>query len=252
MIDPALYRQPVPLDPVAHRHKKIGPVLDYSIVSTMHASYVSMDEMLTAALEFPIVFVETGERDAAGKAWVLPVALLGVSAGENLFVEGQRWDGRYIPAMIRRYPFASARVAGAAAPVVLIDSAWPGVSDTEGMPLFDAEGKATENLTGALRFLEMFDREAAATRQFCAWLQTLEILQPMTVQLTLPDGTAFSMDGFQSIEEARLNALPDAQVLELHRNGVLRLLHALQVSLGNTRFLTERKARRMGASPPTA
>ncbi len=39
--------------------------------------------------------------------------------------------------------------------------------------------------------------------------------------------------------------LPDATVLELHRNGMLGLVHAHQMSLGNLQSLVDRKTQRM-------
>jgi hypothetical protein len=130
---------------------------------------------------------------------------------------------------------------------VMLDTAWAGLSDNEGSPLFDADGKPAPLLADALRFLERFDQELGNTREFCAWLQRLDLLEPMTAKVTLPNGTEFALNGFLTIDQAKLNALPDALVLELHRNGTLRLLNGLQLSLVNIRFLTERKARRSAA-----
>jgi hypothetical protein len=39
--------------------------------------------------------------------------------------------------------------------------------------------------------------------------------------------------------------LPDAQVLEMHRNGMLGLVHAHLLSLANMQALVERKGKRL-------
>ena len=63
-----------------------------------------MHEFARAAAVYPIVFVEDKTKDA-----FRPVTLLGLDAGENLFVsESGKWEASYIPAIIRRYPFALA------------------------------------------------------------------------------------------------------------------------------------------------
>ena len=54
------------------------------------------------------------------------------------------------------------------------------------------------------------------------------------------------LDGqrFGGTDEVRLQALPEAVVLELHRDGLLKALHLQLASLATMRHLIERKARR--------
>ncbi len=252
MINSALYRQPVLLDAVQHRAKRMGVLADFSITKAMHAVFVTATELPQAALEFPVVFVQTGERDAAGRPLISPIVLLGLAQNENLFLAGTRWDARYIPAFIRRYPFLTANLKGAAGPGVLIDAAWSGFSDTEGEPLFDEQGKPAPALQRAMQFLEMFEAEAQRTRAFCARLAELELLKEMKADATLPDGTKMSVDGFFTVDDEKLAKLPDATVLELHRNGMLALLHLHLASLNNLRHMVERKARQRAAAAAPA
>lgn len=249
MINSALYRDPVPLEPGLHRRLRMGVLADFSITKAMHAVFVTATEVPQAALEFPVVFVHTGDRDAGGRALISPIVLLGLVASENLFVDGTRWDARYIPAFIRRYPFLTANLRGATSPGVLIDRAWSGFSETEGEPLFDADDKPAAALQRAIRFLEMFETEAQRTRLFCARLGELELLKEMKADATLPDGTKMSVDGFFTVDEDKLAKLPDATVVELHRSGMLGLLNLHLASLANLRHMVERKARMMAALP---
>lgn len=234
----ALYHAPQALDPVRHASLRMKPLSDWSIAARMHAVFVAVDEWPQAALEFPILFVHSGELDAAGAAVVTPVALLGLAQGENLAVEGTRWCARYVPAFIRRYPFVSGRGG------VLIDSAWSGWSSVEGEPLFDAQGCATPVLQRSLALLEDFDAQARCTRAVCARLAALELFKPMQADATLPDGRLLTVEGFRVIDEERLRALPDAVVLELHRDGLLKAIHLHIASMATMRHLIERKARR--------
>lgn len=252
MINSALYRQPVLLDVAQYRHKKMGVLSDFSITRNMHAVFCTATEFPQAALEFPIVFVHTGERDAAGVAQISPIVLLGLAQNENLFLDGPRWDAGYIPAFIRRYPFLTANLKGAATPGVLIDLAWPGFSDTDGEPLFGDDGKPAPALQRAIAFLEMFEQEAQRTRAFCARLGELNLLKEMKADATLPNGTKMSVDGFFTVDEEKLLKLPDATVLELHRNGMLALLHMHLASLANLRYMVERKGKLAVAAAPAA
>lgn len=248
MINSALYREPVLLEASRHRRLKIGALSDFAITRAMHGVFVAATEIPQAALEFPIVFVHTGERDAAGKASVSPIALLGLAQSENLFVEGPRWDARYIPAFIRRYPFLTATLRGAPAPGVMFDAAWSGFSEQEGEALFEADDQPAPALQRAIEFLERFEVEAQRTRSFCSRLVELDLLEEMKADATLPDGATFSVDGFRVVNADKLRDLPEPAVIEMQRNGMLMLLHLHLASMANLRYMVERKARRAAAA----
>ena len=194
----ALFRAPEPLDPASHAALRIAPLRDYSIAARMHAVFVAATEIPEAALDFPIVFVHSGELDAAGAPVVSPVALLGLAQGENLYVEGSRWQARYVPAFLRRYPFVSGRRGP------MIDMAWNGLSPIDGEPLYDEAGRPTPTLAAALDFLARFEAEALRTRAFTARLAELDLLQPLHADATLADGQTLRVEGFRVVDEDRL------------------------------------------------
>ena len=251
---PSLYRHSIPLDPAVHRRHRISPLADFSIARELHAVFVTATEFPQAALEFPIVFVETGQHDTAGKPMLSPVALLGLTHGENLHVDGTRWEARYIPAYIRRYPFSTAAMPGASGINVLVDDAWNGFSEHAGEPLFDAADAPAPALQRAIDFLERFELETERTRAFCARLVNLGVLKEMKADATLPNGQKLSVDGFFAVDEDKLRAQPEATVLELWRSGLLMLMQAHLLSLANIRHLLNKKAARLQASgrPDTA
>ena len=241
----ALYRNPVVLDRAAHRHLKMGPLIDYSVAAGLHASYLAAVEFMHAAREMVVVFV----RNEAADNPLSPVVMMGLVQGENLFVDGTQWSAVYKPAYLRRFPFWTARVAGAEGPTVLIDTAWGGFSETVGEPLFEPDGEPTVALRAALKFIEDFEREAARTQAFCKRLAELELLREMQASATLASGLTLSLSGFLVIDQDKLMALPDAAVVELHRNGMLGLIHAHFASLANLQALVDRKDRRGAAAP---
>jgi hypothetical protein len=247
VIPSALYREPVLVDPARHRHLRLGTFADFSVTKSMHAVYIAAAEFPLAALDFPIVFVNTGE---APNVVMSPIVLLGLTPSENLFVDGKRWDARYIPAFIRRYPFFSATVRGSEQRGVMIDTAWGGLSATEGEPLFLDGDRPAPALERAVEFLQLFELEAQRTRAFCQRLQDLALLRPMQVDATLPSGQHMAIDGFMTVDEDKLKALPDATLLELQRGGALMLLHMHLASLANMRHLVERKGRALAAAAP--
>ena len=245
MIDTALYVEPAWLDPAYQRNLKIGELTDFSIASRMHSAYLTATEFPQASVELPIVFIATGERDATGRATVSPIVLLGLVPGENLQVEGTRWDARYIPASIRRYPFFSSGTSNAAPARVFVDKAWSGLSETVGEPLFEADNQPAPALLRVMDFLQRFEQEAQRTRAYCARVTELGLLKEMKADVTLGNGETLTVDGFQVVDEEKVQTLPDAVVLELHRNGMLMLLQLHLLSLTNMRHMVDRKWRRV-------
>jgi hypothetical protein len=61
----------------------------------------------------------------------------------------------------------------------------------------------------------------------------------MRYDATLPDGSTLTVDGFYAVDQDKLNALSDDVVLEMHKSGLLGLVHAHYVSLGGMRRLLD-------------
>jgi len=240
----ALYKKPALLDRTRHAGKHLLP-LDVSVAAGMNALFCTFGEFVEAGKEYPILFVNSGTTES-GSPQLNPVVLLGLSPGENLFVEGRQWFGRYVPAALRCYPLGLTRVARADGSgdelSVVIDESYSGLVDgPQGVPLLSATGEPTETLTNAMKLLELYDQEAQRTPLFCERLRELDLLKGMRAEGTLNDGEAFSVDGFQVVDEDKLRALPDAVVLELYRNGMLALIYAHLASLSCLQRLSDRK-----------
>ena len=74
----------------------------------------------------------------------------------------------------------------------------------------------------------------------CDRLLELELLRGGEIKGQLANGETVKADGFFMIDEDKLRNLPDAVVLELHRNGILALLHAHLLSMGQVSQLANR------------
>jgi hypothetical protein len=239
-----LYRRLEPLDRGRHRALRVPRIADWSPARDLNALFVTVAEFADTCKEYPIVFVGAG-RDARGREQIAPVALTGLTQGENLYLRADgRWDARYMPAFLRRYPFALGQMQDEASPVLVIDAQWAGWSAPAGAAeeaLFDAAGEPTPYLQQVRAFLDDFRREAERTAQFGERLLELGLLQSMRFDATLPSGEKLALDGFLALDTKKFAELPDAQVLELHRSGILGLLHLQQASLGNMQRLVERR-----------
>jgi hypothetical protein len=253
----ALYRQPRLLDRQADAGKRVRPLQDYRIAGHMNGMMLTAVEFLDACKEYVIAFVAVAQPGGDGQAppqgaaaAVSPVALLGLRDGENLMVRPQdgQWDARYVPAFVRRYPFAYA-ADGEGRFNLLVDAAWEGFNDHEGELLVQPDGEPTAFLKQVMQYLDRFEQESLRTRAFCERLVALDLLVSRQLDGTLPEaagGQTVSVTGFSVVDEEKLRALPDAVVLELHRNGMLGLIQAHLLSLGNAPRLLERLAPRIG------
>ena len=240
MINENLHRKPVALDRIKHRNTRLDTgARDLTDLRKMSAFFVAAAEFVDACREFPLVWVRAG-KDDAGKDLVAPVAVFGMATGENLCIEGDGWRVRYVPAMLRLYPFAMARVSPSEL-VVCVDESWVGLraGGSDGQALFNPDGSATEFTQNIQRQLEQFETEVERTRAAGALLVEHDLLRDMRFDATMPDGSKVSVDGFLTIDDAKLAALSDADVVKLSRNGLLALIHAHQISLGNMARLAE-------------
>lgn len=249
MIDPNLFTTPVALDRVQHRTQRLKPQgVRFDRTAGMNALFIAAVEFIDAARDYPIVFIEAGKGDD-GQREVAPVAVLGLTQGENLMLGADgSWAARYVPALLRGYPFGLART-GDNNYVVVIDDKAEALTTVEGDALFDDKGGPTAMLEGRRKFLEQLEAEAQRTRLLGRSLLELELLQPMRFDATLPDGASLTVDGFLTVDEKRFAELPADKLVALHKSGVLALIHAHQFSLQLMRALVER---RLARQPKTA
>ena len=247
MIDPVLFADPVALDRVRHAKSCLKPGgVRHDRAAAMNSMFIAAVEFIDVAREYPIVFVEAG-KGPEDQREVAPMAVLGLSQGENLMLQADGgWAARYVPALLRGYPLGMARAEGDSY-VVVIDSKADALSETEGERIFDDSGKPTPMIEERRQFLEQFENEAQRTRMLGRALIDLDLLQTMRFDATLPDGKKLTVDGFLAVDEKRLADLAHAKVVELHKNGVLGLIHAHLFSLGLMRALVERRLARATA-----
>lgn len=240
MADLIFYKQVVSLDSRIHKDLRVKPQGGYGYAAGTNSVPLVGVEFADTAREYPIAFVKTADQA------FLPVALLGLRENENLFVpDDGKWDARYIPAFVRRYPFVPAD-AGQGEVVICIDEAASCFSREEGEPLF-AGDKPSAFLQGMLDMMREYQAHAQRTTEFTKRLLDCDLLVESNAQAQLPDGSSFRLAGLYVVDEKRLQALDQAKVLELFRHGELGLVYAHLMSLANLQRLVEKLgARRQG------
>jgi hypothetical protein len=249
MIHPDLHSNPVVLDRQQHRLVRFKrDADDNERFIALNSMFVVTGEFGEACKEYPLVWIEAGQ-DAQGVRQVAPIAVFGLTKGQNLCIDGDTWRTAYMPVVMRMYPFLLAR-SGDVQYAVCHDAKTTRLSVTEGEPLFDAEGTPTAFMLDVQRQLEQVELEVERTRQMGLELLRLDLLREMRFEATLPDGASVGVDGFLTIDEKRFAELPDAEVLKLHKSGVLGLVHAHRLSLSNMRRLAQWHVQRTAANTP--
>jgi hypothetical protein len=221
-----MFDQIVPVALERHRNKKVRNTTQFDFASGFHIAYVTMHEFARAAATYPIVFLEDKPNDS-----FRPVVLMGLNPGENLFVGSDGvWNASYIPAMIRRYPFALSKSGEQGRYVVCVDEGSSLLSDTEGAALFDEQGQPTQVIENVKRYLAELQQMDLATQEFTRFLQSHNLLIPLNMRVNLAT-QARSITGCYVINEERLNSFSDALFKEIRTNRYLPPIYAHLMSL---------------------
>ena len=233
---PLFFQRPTPLD--AERHAKAGllPMTDMGFAMNTNSIVINAVEFFEAAKSYPIVFT-MGDVP-------VPAAIVGLEQ-HNYFVNADKqWkDGAYIPAYVRKYPFAfmNGKMEGNDAFVLCVDEAsaqYKEKAAKKTQPLFE-NGAPSALAKNALEFCTAYQNRYKQTQQFCAGIKAAGLFSPMRSDAKLKNGREIHLGGFQMIDEAKVRALPQETVLDFFQKGWLPLLYAALMSSSNWKRLAD-------------
>ena len=236
----AFYKKVVALNSDVHRNLKFAvDEANFKFALDTTAVLLAGVEFAEAGREYPIVFIRGQDQQ------LRPVALLGIRNGENLFVDKQgKWDARYIPAFVRRYPFVMAEGGAKGQLVVCIDESCPALNADHGDILINAEGKLEPRMNEVMQFLQNFQQEFARTELITKKLDELGLFIQQGARFDSSTGETFQLKDFFLIDEKKLGQIEDAMLPELFRSGALGLVYLHLASMGNMRRLVDRLSAR--------
>jgi hypothetical protein len=232
-----IYENAVPISSARHADWYLEAVTDYAFCRHVNSIPLMAAEFASAALEYAIVFGGGGDL-------VVPVAVLGVRTDENLYVTEQgRWDAKYIPAFVRRYPFVFSSGDEGKTFTLCIDETFPGFNQSgRGERLFSDGGKPTPYLESVLKFLQQYQFEFDRTQRFCKKLKDLNVVEPMQAQINPASGERMSLSGFSAVQRGRLKTLSSAVLADLLNSDELELIFTHLVSMRNFETVKDRLA----------
>ena len=232
-----IYENAVPVSRARHGNWSVEVGADYGFCRSVNSVPLMAVEMPQAAREYPIVFAGTGDQ-------IMPAVILGLRGNENLFLQADgRWDGDYLPAFVRRYPFVFSTSEDGAKFTLCIDESFAGFNQAaKGARLFDDEGKASGYTENVLKFLQEYQNQFRVTQAFCKHVSFLELLEPMQAEVTLASGEKTSLAGFMAVNRDKLKALSGEKFAALAKTDELELVYLHLQSLRNFERLKDRLA----------
>jgi hypothetical protein len=211
-------------------------------VQSGNAIPISMTEFQAVARDYPIVFTADGTQSFA------PVAVLGLTAGENLFYSNGKWTaGVYIPAYARRYPFCMAKVnvnrVEQKDRLICVEKKY---IDENGEQMFNDKGEPNTKWKDLERLLGEYEADLERSREMCSILSDYGLFEPFTMQANLRTEASkpMQMTGMFRVVEKNLENLNAAQLKNLMRKGILPRIYMHLISLENFGRLLDRKAGR--------
>ena len=233
--------KPVLLNNITHQHLRVrtGPGAEFG--DNQMAAPIVAAEFRQAQAHYPIVF-----RPTAGDGFEA-LALFGLAAGDNLFLNNDGWDADYVPLAVRRQPFLIG-VSGQELTVhVDEDNARLRCGPDEGEAVFLEEGSPTPYLEQVNSMLFALHEGMLEMTGLIAALREHALLEAFVFEIELADGSERRLEGLYTINEEALAALDAAAVGHLHRAGYLLPIYMVVASLSNFRALIERENRRHAA-----
>lgn len=238
-----MYKDVAPVNKQRHAKWTISGTERFDFARTTNSVPLTAVEFPSASLEFAIVFTKAEDG-------LVPIAVLGVRSQENLYVNGEgKWQARYVPAFIRRYPFVFSTSDGGETLTLCLDEAYEGCSqEGKGERLFNDAGENSPYLEKVVQFLREYQNHFRRTQVFCKKLEELNLLEPMGAQFKTPGGQSGTLNGFFVVSREKLKKLPAEKLAELARTDELELIYLHINSMHN---LSE-TVKKLQSNPPSS
>jgi hypothetical protein len=207
---------------------KFGSLKNYKHSRSLNAVAISYRETVEASKHYPIFFVKDGEDGFT------PVAILGLEDKSNLFVDksGSWSKGRYIPSLIRLYPFTLSKISEDGKISIAYDSAYEGINDKSGFTMFNA-GETTERGKKVIEFAEESFRLMNDTKALLQTVNEAELFRTVNIDIGESDKKKFVLKGFYQVDSEKLNKLSDDELLKITKNGALHIIYSHLDSFSN-------------------
>ncbi|SFC17997.1 SapC protein [Polaromonas sp. OV174] len=200
-------------------------------------------ELPKATMSLPLAFTE---QDGA----FIPVAVLGLQAGSNLWVGADgRWAGSYIPAAFRSLPFRLAQTEEGQQVLCVDEESGLVTGGPAGERFFNDDGQPAQATLDVLNFLTQTGQGRAAAALACAALAQHKLIRPWPITVKTDAGEQ-RIEGLFQIDEAALNQLTGEALQALARAGALAVAYCQLLAMQHLPLLGQLAQARAKAVAP--
>ncbi|WP_257280787.1 SapC family protein [Endozoicomonas sp. ISHI1] len=225
------YKDPAPLNRDLHKALRYQSSGDYSFTDSVNSVPLTGIEFFEASRDMPVLF----SKDDEGRFF--PLALLSLMDAGHKQLDGEgRWEDSYVPAFVRRYPFALTDEG-----TVCFDKESAQIGGEEGEALFNDEGENSETLNNIIQFLNNYDQQYKNTRAYCDECSELELFSPFNLQVMADKDNPLRLEGLYVIDEKKLAELQEEKINDWFKAGWLAWSYAHLHSLGALRRLLRKQ-----------
>ncbi|MFN3834994.1 MAG: SapC family protein [Glycocaulis sp.] len=217
----------------------------FDFLNEAHFVPITVGEFAQVSGSYPIIFL--------GSSYV-PVAVMGLQAGTNLFVDpatGNFEPHGYLPAFVRRYPFVAAVHPDEKERFTLcVDAGSHLMSDQPDQPFFDENGQLTPFVQNAMDFVQRYEADAFTTMKMIEELRGLDLLEEQSTNFQPRDaegnpvGEPQVIATYFGISQEKLRAVPEKTLAELRDNSLLGAIYAHMLSMARWEQILSRAAAR--------
>lgn len=183
-------------------------------------------ELPRAMMAMPIAFL-------AEESEYSIVAVQGVQPGVNSFVSSDgKWQGSYIPASYRAYPFVLDNSESESEEILLCIDADSGhlLDDDTGEPFFNENLEPTKSLRDIAEFLSSIKSSIQVSSRLCKSLSEFGLLKPWELEPQLEPQTK-QVGGLYCIDETALNELSPDAYAEVRAAGAIPIIYCQLLSM---------------------
>lgn len=216
-----------------HKNHSVREVKDFSYAKNLTSAPITVIEFFEACKNYPILFAKDKNDN-----WFASV-MLGFKENENIFVDDKgTWDKlHYVPAFVRRYPFIFVEqneeqlLLGVEKEFLSLDK------KDESRKFFDDKNENTEFLNNVLNFLNQYQNDSIATKEFIKQLDEWELLEEKVATIINEKKEQFNINGFYIVNEEKLKHLSKKKKEEICDKNATALITAHLISLSNIQKL---------------
>lgn len=236
----------IAIDNLHHRDLAINTSLAEHHAKALNLIPVVTFELVNVATQYPIVLAK---NEATGQFTLS--ALMGFEQGENLFWQEQQWQGLYLPLQVQRQPFFIGD-GEEQEHLVCVDQTSPAVTTSntnedqvDVQPIFTEDGSDSDYFQHIKQCLAQLFQGQKHNAQLLDTLIKLQLIQPMSLELTFINEQKTRLDGLYTIDQARLAQLGQEQIYQLHQDNMLSAIYTMITSVGQIYSLIDRKNKRL-------